>query len=90
MTLAKMLAVTALAVAVLGTPAGAAERLLRGRLGVVGEKYRGPQTRMSAAGVTWSFTKRLMVELTYERTGYAPIMPFDHDNGIMTGIRIGF
>jgi hypothetical protein len=90
MSAGKVLVITALAVAALGMPAGAADRLVTRRFGVIGEKYRGPQTRMSAAGVTWSFTKRVMLELTYERTGYAPIMPVDHDDGIMTGIKINF
>ena len=58
--------------------------------GVVGQKYAAPQTRMSQAGVLWSLSKHLSLQLSYERTAYAPLMPQDHDNGIVTGLRVGF
>jgi hypothetical protein len=45
---------------------------------------------MSQAGVTWPITNHVALHLSYERTGYAPIMRFDHDDGIMTGVKIGF
>jgi hypothetical protein len=88
MPLRKTLVVAA--VAAFAVVAHAAERPVAGRLGFTGEKYRAPQTQMSQAGLTWSVTKRLLLQLTYERTGYAPMMSFDHDNGIMTGIKFGF
>jgi hypothetical protein len=74
----------------LAVSAHAADRTLAGRLGLTGQKYLGPQTRMSQAGITRSLTNRLLLQLMYERTGYAPMMPFDHDNGIMTGINLAF
>jgi len=60
------------------------------RLGVVGFKLRAPQTKMSEAGITWSVSNRVTLNLTYERTAYAPLMPQDHDNGVLTGIKVGF
>ena len=60
------------------------------RFGVVGQKYAAPQTRMSQAGVLLSLSKHLSLQLSYERTAYAPLMPQDHDNGILTGLRVGF
>jgi len=60
------------------------------RFGVVGQKYAAPQTRMSQAGVLYSVSKHLSLQLSYERTAYAPLMPQDHDNGILTGLRVGF
>jgi len=60
------------------------------RLGVAGQKYKAPQTRMSQAGVTWSLTDRVSLQLSYERTAYAPTMARDHDDGIVTGVKLGF
>jgi len=59
-------------------------------LGVVGSKLRSPQTKMSEAGLTWSVSNHLTLNLCYERTAYAPMMPHDHDDGIMTGLKLGF
>jgi hypothetical protein len=60
------------------------------RLGVVGRKYAGPQTRMTEAGVTWAVSDRLSFHLSYERTAFAPVMSKDHDDGILTGLKVGF
>ena len=60
------------------------------RFGVVGYKVRAPQTKMSEAGITFSFSKRVTLNLSYERTAYAPLMRHDHDDGILTGVKIGF
>jgi hypothetical protein len=60
------------------------------RLGFVGQKTAAPQTRMSQAGVTWSVSDSVKLQLSYERTGYAPTMARDHDDGILTGVRLGF
>ena len=60
------------------------------QLGVVGMKLRGPQTKMTEAGISWSLTDRLTLNLSYERTAYAPLMPRDHDDGIVTGVKLGF
>jgi len=60
------------------------------RLGLVGLKLRAPQTRTSEAGLTWALSDRVTLNLTYERTAYAPLMPHDHDDGILTGVKLGF
>jgi len=60
------------------------------RLGLAGARYVDPQTRMSEAGVTWSVGSRLTLQLSYERTAFAPLMSRDHDDGIITRIRLGF
>ena len=59
-------------------------------LAVVGHKLRSPQTKMSEAGLTWSLSNHVTLNLSYERTAYAPLMPRDHDDGIMTGVKLGF
>src|SRR5438093_874232 len=59
-------------------------------LGVVGHKLRSPQTKLSEAGLTWSLSNHVTLNLSYERTAYAPLMPRDHDDGIMTGVKLGF
>ena len=63
---------------------------LPSRLGFAGGKYLAPQTRMSQAGLSWSLTERLTVHLSYERTAFAPIMSKDHDDGIVTGLKLRF
>ena len=78
------------AVATFSLAVHAADGPVAGRLGFTGQKDQAPQTQMSQAGVTWSVNNQLLLQLMYERTGYAPVMPFDHDDGIMTGIKIRF
>jgi len=60
------------------------------RLGFVGHKLRAPQTKTSEAGLTWAVSERVTLNLSYERTAYAPLMPQDHDDGILTGVKLGF
>ena len=40
--------------------------------------------------MVWSLDSRMSVQLNYERTSQAPMMPFDHDNGILAHFRVGF
>ena len=86
----KVVVVAAVAAGALVTRAGATDLPAKGRFALVGQKMLAPQTRMSEAGIRYSVSKRVKLELSYERTGYAPMMPFDHDNGILTRVRIGF
>lgn len=72
------------------TPAPPPEERTPSRLGVVGLKYAAPQTRMTQAGVVWSVSDRLSLHLSYERTAFAPVMSKDHDDGILTGLKVGF
>ena len=57
---------------------------------MAGQKDRAPQTRMSQAGLTWSLSERLLLHLSYERTAFAPTMARDHDDGVMTGVKLRF
>jgi hypothetical protein len=57
---------------------------------VAGVKYKAPQTRMTEARVSWALGAHLSVELGYERTAYAPTMSRDHDDGVLTGVKLGF
>jgi hypothetical protein len=63
---------------------------LPSRLGFAGGKYLAPQTRMSQAGVTWSLNDWLTLHLSYERTAFAPTMSRDHDDGVVTGLKLCF
>jgi hypothetical protein len=60
------------------------------RLGFAGGKYLAPQTRMSQAGLTWSVNNWLSLHLSYERTAFAPVMSRDHDDGVVTGLKLCF
>ena len=60
------------------------------RLGVLGYRLRAPQTKMSEAGITWAVSNRVTLDLSYERTAYPALMPNDHDDGVLTGVKIGF
>ena len=59
-------------------------------LHVEGQKVTAPHFQRSEAGISWSLTDRLTLNLSYERTAYAPLMPRDHDDGIVTGVKLGF
>jgi hypothetical protein len=75
---------------VIVAPAPPPPSALPSRLGFAGGKYLAPQTRMSQAGVTWSFTNWLKLQLSYERTAFAPTMSKDHDDGVVTGLKLTF
>jgi hypothetical protein len=60
------------------------------RLQLGGQRFVTPQTRTSQAGLSWELTDRVSLQLDYERTGYAPLMTPDHDDGIVTGVRLRF
>ena len=45
---------------------------------------------MAQAGVVWTLSDRLSLQLSYERTGFAPLMPRDHDDGVLTAVKVGF
>jgi hypothetical protein len=56
-----------------------------------GDKYgAGGADKRTEAGVEWALDSRVSLQLNYERTSQSPMMPFDHDNGILTRVRIGF
>ena len=47
-----------------------------------------PQLRRSEAGIAWSLSPKVAVELNYERSALPPMMPRDH--GFLTRLNIGF
>ena len=49
-----------------------------------------PQLRRSEAGIAWSLSPKVKVELNYERSALPPMMPRDHDDGFLTRLNIGF
>ena len=55
-----------------------------------GLKSRAPQLKRSEAGVTLSLTENVAFQLHYERTALAPTMRHDHDDGVLTRLRISF
>jgi hypothetical protein len=67
-------------------PASAVTRWIR----FGGLKSRAPQLRQSEAGVTLSLTQNVAFQLHYERTALAPTMRRDHDDGILTRLRVSF
>ncbi len=60
------------------------------RVHLRGQKYVGRQLQRSEAGLTWSLSPKVTLELNYERSALAPMMPHDHDNGILTRLKLGF
>ena len=89
-TAAQPAAASAPAQAFVVPPAPAAPAKEPSRFGVEGLKIASPQTRMTQAGVKWSLSNHVSLHLSYERTAYAPLMLRDHDDGILTGLRLGF
>lgn len=61
-----------------------------GRLSLNGQKFGAPLTKRTEAGLSWALDSRVSIQLNYARTQQAPMMPFDHDDGIMTRLKVGF
>ena len=60
----------------------------RVRLG--GQKYVGRQLQRSEAGLSWTLGSKVTLELNYARSALAPMMPHDHEDGILTRLKLGF
>jgi hypothetical protein len=60
------------------------------RLRLAAQKFTAPQFQRSEAGIGWSLSERMTIQLDYERGAYGPLMHQDHDNGILTTLRLGF
>jgi len=54
------------------------------------ERPSGATASDDRAGIAWSLTDHLTLHLRYERTGYAPIMSPDHDDGVLTSLQFTF
>ena len=55
-----------------------------------GEESSAPGLRRSETGITWSVGEHVAVQLTYARTGNAPPMHREYDNGVFTHLRFAF
>jgi len=60
------------------------------RVHLGGQKWVAPQFQRSEAGITWSPRPKVTLQLNYERSALAPIMRHDHDDGILTRLKLGF
>ncbi len=77
-----------LSAAVLAPPQEPARPTGRFRIG--GQKYGAPSGKRTEAGVSWFLDSRVSIQLNYQRTSQPPMMTFDHDDGILTRLRVGF
>jgi len=57
---------------------------------VAGQKYGAPLGARTEAGVEWKLDSHVSIQLNYERTAQAPMMPSDHDDGLLTRLRVKF
>ena len=73
-------------VALAGTPLGYGSSPVH----VEGLKIAAPHFQRSEAGVAWSLGGGLSLQLHYERGAYAPMMRQDHDDGILTRLKLSF
>jgi hypothetical protein len=80
---------SALDAAVLAPPDEEVRRAPR-RFGVGGQKYGSPSGKRTEAGVSWFLDSRVSIQLNYLRTAQPPTMSFDHDDGFLTRLLIGF
>lgn len=60
------------------------------RVRLRGQKWAGRQLQRSEAGLAWSLSPKVTLELNYERSALAPMMRHDHDDGILTRLKLGF
>ena len=55
-----------------------------------GMRSLAPKLARSEAGLTLTVTPSVALQLHYERTAMAPMMRHDHDDGILTRLRLTF
>jgi len=60
------------------------------RMSVRGQKLAGRPMNRSEAGLSWALGRHLAVELNYARNAFPPMMPNDHDDGLITRLKLGF
>jgi hypothetical protein len=60
------------------------------RFGIGGQRYGAPSGKRLEAGVSWFIDSRVSLQLNYQRTAQPPTMSFDHDDGFLTRLLIGF
>ena len=60
------------------------------RVRLRGQKWAAPRFQRSEAGIAWSVRPGVTLELNYERSALGPTMRHDHDDGILTRLKLGF
>ena len=60
------------------------------RLTLTGDRSSAPGFQRSEARITWSLGEHLAVQLNYARTVIEPFTRGDHDDGVLTRLRLGF
>ena len=55
-----------------------------------GQKYGSEIGKRTEAGLDLAIDSRVSIQLNYERTAEAPMMRSDHDDGILTRLRVAF
>ncbi len=55
-----------------------------------GQKLGLPQFQRTEAGLAWTLQPWVTLELNYERSPLGPTMRHDHDDGILTRLKLGF
>jgi hypothetical protein len=60
------------------------------RLHVRGQKVAARPLNRSEAGVSWSLSPKIALELNYARNAFPPMFANDHDDGLITRLKLGF
>lgn len=60
------------------------------RFRLTGQKHGAPTGKRTEAGLGLALDKHVTVQLHYERTSPGPMMRYEHDNGILARLRVGF
>jgi hypothetical protein len=60
------------------------------RLVLTSEQSSEPGVQRAETGVSWSLGDHVAVQVSYERTARAPLKRGDHDDGVLTRLRLGF
>lgn len=60
------------------------------RLSIRGQKVLARPLQRSEAGLSLALSPTIAVELNYARNAFPPMFQNDHDDGILTRLRLGF
>jgi hypothetical protein len=70
--------------------AAAADAAESSRLHLRGQKVAARPVNRAEAGVSWSLSPKVALELNYARNAFPPMFANDHDDGLMTRLKLGF
>jgi hypothetical protein len=54
------------------------------------QKYRAPLGKRTETGLEWLLGSHVRVQFNFERTAQPVMMPYDHENGVLARLRVGF